>query len=73
MLGDTYSHMDMRAFKTAVADAISTAIGDIGKKYVEVLSRDEGRYIDHVADVGAKKAQESANETMAIVKEAIGF
>lgn len=72
-LAALHSSLDMKGFKLKVSDTISAALADIGKRYREILLRDEGRYIDHVAEKGASKARESANETMSIVKEAIGF
>ena len=36
-------------------------------------TEDGGAYIDHVEEEGAKKARESADATMEIVREAVGL
>ncbi len=72
-LAQAYSNLDMRSFKSLVSDTVSEAIGDIGTKYTEILKRDDGNYVDHVEAQGAIKARQSADETMALVKEAVGF
>lgn len=72
-LGNVHASLDIRSFKGVVADAVSNAIGHIGIKYQEILQRDGGKYVDHVERQGGTKARASANETMALVKEAIGF
>ena len=72
-LGVVHSNLDMRGFKSVVADAVSNAISHIGVKYHKILQQDEGKYIDHVERQGGLKARANAEETMALVKEAIGF
>ena len=59
--------------KKRVSESIIAGLGDIRERYLELLAEDGGRYIDHVAAKGARKAQLRADETMAIVREAIGL
>lgn len=72
-LGTLHSNLDIRGFKTVVADAVSSAICHIGVRYQEILQQDDGKYIDHVERQGGLKARANAEETMALVKEAIGL
>ena len=72
-LGEIYSTLNLRDFKTLVSDKISNALVGIGSRYEEVIKQDDGRYLDHVERKGAERARESAEETMVLVREAIGF
>ena len=72
-LGSAHSNLDIRGFKTVVADTVANAIGHIGVRYQEILKEDDGKYIDHVEREGGVMAKANANETMALVKEALGF
>lgn len=72
-LGSVHSNLDIRGFKTVVADTVANAIGHIGVRYQGILKQDDGKYIDHVEREGGVKAEDNAKETMALVKEAIGF
>lgn len=59
--------------KKRASESIIAGLGDIRERYHELLAEDGGGYIDHVAAEGARKAQLRADETMAIVREAIGL
>ncbi|KAL8419601.1 hypothetical protein RB594_002694 [Gaeumannomyces avenae] len=59
--------------KGAVADAVVRGLDRIRDRYLELLSRDGGRYLDEVALQGATKARESAERTMREVREAMGL
>ncbi|KAL8304209.1 hypothetical protein RB597_004526 [Gaeumannomyces tritici] len=59
--------------KGAVADAVVRGLDGIRDRYLELLSRDGGRYLDEVALQGAIKARESAERTMREVREAMGL
>ncbi|KFY39403.1 hypothetical protein V494_04005 [Pseudogymnoascus sp. VKM F-4513 (FW-928)] len=72
-LGLLHAGLNLKNFKTLVADTVSESLDGIGARYDEVMSRDGGKYLDHVEKKGAEKARESAEETMALVREAIGF
>ncbi|OBT78573.1 tryptophanyl-tRNA synthetase [Pseudogymnoascus sp. 05NY08] len=72
-LGTLHAGLNLKNFKTLVAETVAESLDGIGTRYNEVMSRDDGKYLDHVEKKGAEKARESAEETMALVREAIGF
>lgn len=72
-LGTLHAGLNLKNFKTLVAETVAESLDGIGARYNEVMSRDDGKYLDHVEKKGAEKARESAEETMALVREAIGF
>lgn len=59
--------------KLAVVDAVVRGLDGVRDRYLELLARDGGRYLDEVALQGALKARESAEKTMRIVREAVGL
>ncbi len=59
--------------KVKVADSVISHFDDIRKRYIQLLSADEGKYLDSVEAAGAKTARANAEETMAIVKAAMGL
>jgi tryptophanyl-tRNA synthetase len=65
--------MNLRTFKTKVAEIIAAALAPIRTRYAQLMAEDGGAYIDHVEEEGAKKARESADATMEIVREAVGL
>lgn len=72
-LADVYGDLGLGQFKKVVATAISESLAGVRDKYHQVLNQDGGAYLDHVEREGARKARESANATMAIVREAVGL
>ena len=71
-LGKMYSNLNLGAFKTKVSETISDSLLDIRRRYSEVMAEDGGSYLDHVEIKGAERARESAEATMAVVKQAVG-
>ncbi|SPN98300.1 related to tryptophan-tRNA ligase, mitochondrial [Cephalotrichum gorgonifer] len=59
--------------KQSVSESIIAAMSGIRERYLQLLAEDGGGFIDHVAREGARKAQLRADETMAIVREAVGL
>ena len=59
--------------KKRVSESIIAAMGGIRERYLRFLTEDEGAFIDHVAAEGARKARQRADETMTIVREAVGL
>ncbi|KAI9881380.1 MAG: Tryptophan--tRNA ligase, mitochondrial [Pleopsidium flavum] len=72
-LADEYSSLSMRQFKDMIADRVSSSLSHIRKNYERILKADDGRYLDAVAAQGALKASASAEETMVLVREAMGL
>ncbi len=60
-------------FKSRVAEAVVRRMSGIRERFLDVLERDGGAYLDHVAEYGAKKARANTDETMDAVRSAIGL
>jgi tryptophanyl-tRNA synthetase len=63
----------LKDLKTRVADVLVEEIPVIGVRYREFLEKEGGKYLDEVEDEGARVARKSADETMEIVKQAVGL
>ncbi|ROT38869.1 tryptophanyl-tRNA synthetase [Sodiomyces alkalinus F11] len=72
-LAEDLLNRSLMDLKQLVADAVITGLQGIRERFIDFLSADEGRYIDWVEAEGARKARENAEETMAIVRQAIGL
>jgi len=74
-LGSEYESrgLGLGQFKKVVAETIAEHLAPIRTTYEQVLTQDDGKYLDHVEKQGAIKARESADATMALVKEAVGL
>ncbi|OLN81516.1 Tryptophan-tRNA ligase, mitochondrial [Colletotrichum chlorophyti] len=72
-LADALSQTSLKTLKETVSGAVIQGLAGIRERYVELLSVDEGRYLDAVEAQGARKARLSAEETMAAVREATGL
>ena len=72
-LGTLYADMNLRTFKTTVSQTISSSLAPIRTRYQEIMAEDDGGYLSHVRDIGGKKARESAEPTMELVRKAMGF
>ena len=73
VLASSCSGMGLKAFKTKVADAIAESLAPVRRKYEEFMKEDGGAYIDFVEKDGARRARGSAEETMMLVREAVGL
>ena len=71
-LAKEYSDLSPRQLKEMVSDAIISGLDGVRDRYFELLGSDNS-YIDKVEADGARKARESAAETMSIVREAMGM
>ncbi|KAM3487854.1 hypothetical protein MY3957_008864 [Beauveria namnaoensis] len=60
-----------RELKAAVSEAVIRGMDGIGRRYKKLLEDPE--FLDHVAAEGGKNARQSADETMHLVREAIGI
>lgn len=63
----------LKTLKERVGDTVVDGIGGIRERYLELLSRDGGRYLDEVEAKGAEKARASAEETMKDVRSVVGL
>ncbi|KAM0741139.1 hypothetical protein ACQRIT_003996 [Beauveria bassiana] len=57
--------------RAAVSEAVIKGMDGIGRRYKKLLEDPE--FLDHVAAEGGKNARQSADETMHLVREAIGI
>ncbi|KAI8717943.1 Tryptophan--tRNA ligase [Fusarium sp. LHS14.1] len=71
-LAEAYSDLSPKQLKEMVSDAVVTGLDGIRDRYLELVSKGD-EYLDSVEAVGARKARESAEETMQLVRGAIGF
>lgn len=71
-LADDFAHMTPKMLKESVADTIITGLDGIRSRYQDLMGREDG-FLEKVEAVGAEKARKSAEETMDLVKTAIGF
>lgn len=71
-LAQDYSDLSPRRFKEMVSDAIISGLGGIRERYLSLVVSNDS-YLDKVEAEGARKARKSADETMEIVKAAIGL
>ncbi|KAH7051285.1 tryptophanyl-tRNA synthetase [Macrophomina phaseolina] len=63
--------LSMRALKERAADSVDEKLAPIRERYEELMA--DTNTVEDVAEEGAIKATESAERTMRVVKEAIGF
>lgn len=63
----------LKALKERTAEAVVRSLGDIRERYLELLARDGGKWLDDVEAQGAEKAKASAEVTMKRVREAVGL
>ncbi|KAK0099675.1 Tryptophan--tRNA ligase, mitochondrial [Cadophora gregata] len=63
--------MGLGVFKKMVGEAVGEGLSGVRGRFEEVM-REEG-YVEEVAMRGAKRARESAEETMVLVREAVGL
>lgn len=61
----------MGQFKKLVGEQIAESLEPVRTEFERVMK--EPGYLDGVAERGAKKARENAEETMVIVREAMGL
>jgi len=70
-LAEAYAQTSPRVLKDAVVDALITGLDGIRDRYLKTCA--DNTYLDIVEKEGARKAQESAKETMDIVRAAVGL
>lgn len=71
-LAQHFGDLSPRQFKETVTEAVISGLKGVRERYVALLdSRDN--HLDIVAKEGARKAQKSSEETMCLVKEAVGL
>ncbi|GJN75095.1 tryptophan--tRNA ligase, mitochondrial [Purpureocillium lilacinum] len=71
-LANAYSQTHPREFKGMVADSVTQGLHGIRSRFLELLDSDS-TYLDYVEAQGARKARENAEETMELVRSAVGL
>ncbi|KAI8635034.1 tryptophanyl-tRNA synthetase [Xylariaceae sp. FL1651] len=59
--------------KTRCAEAVIAELDGVRERYIEVLGRHGGKYLTEVEAAGAEVARRSAEETMRLVRHAVGL
>lgn len=72
-LGKVHEGVGLGVFKKLLSDSIAETLEPIRQRYESLIEEDQGKYLDSVAENGAKEARASANSTMVVVKEAVGL
>ena len=67
------SQHPLKALEERTADAVVAELRDVRERYVELLGNNDGKDLDDIEALGAEKARASADSTMRLVKEAVGF
>lgn len=67
-----FSDLSPRQLKDTVAEAVISGLKGIRERYTTLLD-DRDNYLDNVAKLGARRASESAEETMCLVRESVGL
>lgn len=67
------SQHPLKALKERTAGAVAAELRDVRERYLELLGSNDGRELDEIEAVGAERARASAEATMKLVKEAVGF
>lgn len=67
------SQHPLKALKERTADAVVAELRDVRERYLELLGDGDGKGLDEIEARGAEKARASADATMKLVKEAVGF
>jgi len=67
------SDLSLKEFKDLVADAISEHLEPIRDEYEKIIAESNREVLRFVASEGERKARESAEETLAEVREVVGI
>ncbi|KAG5752468.1 hypothetical protein H9Q72_001148 [Fusarium xylarioides] len=71
-LGEQYSDLSPKQLKEMVSDAVIGGLDGIRDRYTELLDKGD-KYLDSIEAIGAEKGRKSAEETMQVVREAVGL
>ncbi|KAH9903712.1 tRNA synthetases class I-domain-containing protein [Xylariomycetidae sp. FL2044] len=72
-LADALRGVTLGDFKSRVAAAVQRELAGVRERYLDLLARDGGKYLDDVEAEGAARARQSAEETMREVRERVGL
>lgn len=72
LLADEHSDLGPRQLKDMVSDAVIGGLNGIRDRYLELTAKGD-EYLDKIEAEGARKARQSADETMQLVRSAMGL
>lgn len=67
------SQHPLKVLKERTAQAVIAELRDVRERYMELLGSSDGKELDEIEAAGAEKARASADATMKLVKDAVGF
>lgn len=67
------SQHPLKALKERTAEVVVAELRDVRERYMGLLGDSDGKELDEIEALGAEKARASAEATMKLVKEAVGF
>ncbi|KAI3336569.1 tryptophanyl-tRNA synthetase [Xylariaceae sp. AK1471] len=59
--------------KARCAEAVTAELNGIRERYIDLLERQGGKYLDDIEAAGAEVARKNAEETMRLVRSAVGL
>lgn len=59
--------------KARCAAAVTAELAGIRERYVEILQRDGGKFVDDIEAAGAEVARQNAEDTMRLVRDVVGL
>lgn len=65
--------MGLGDLKRQVGDAVVGELEGIGERYKEILDRRAGQWVEQIQAAGAERARQNADETMRMVRDAVGL
>ncbi|KAF4450597.1 tryptophanyl-trna synthetase [Fusarium austroafricanum] len=71
-LADQYNNASPKELKEIAVDAVVSGLDGIRDRYLSLLSKGD-EHLDSIEAIGAEKARKSANDTMQIVRDAVGL
>ncbi|KAI1074085.1 hypothetical protein F5B20DRAFT_574334 [Whalleya microplaca] len=68
-----FEGLEIKAMKEKVADSIVSELDGVRDRYNEVLTKKGGKYLMEIEAAGAEVARRNAEDTMRLVREAVGL
>jgi tryptophanyl-tRNA synthetase len=71
-LATHFSEISPRQLKDIVAESVISGLKGVRERFMALLD-DKGNQLDKIAEFGSRRARESAEETMCLVRESVGL
>ncbi|KAI0526339.1 hypothetical protein F5B22DRAFT_632846 [Xylaria bambusicola] len=72
-VADSLMGAKLSDLKARCIEAVTAELSGILERYTELLEREGGKYLDDIEAAGAEAARQNAEETMRLVREAVGL